>query len=265
MAIESGGSGHTNAVLSGQAFAFIGGPEHDAFAKAKGGEMRAVANVVDRGNVYIVAKKGMDTSGDIGALLKGRKIGTLPFGATPNSITRYVGVKAGLALTDFTIVESTNAGQLALMKSGQIDFAAISEPQVTQGIRAGLWDEPFYSIPAKLGPYAYSVMNVRQESIGKEPETVASFVRAVLKGLHALHDDPKGAAEFAHTQFPTMPLDDVKATMDRGFADKVWSLDGLITEQGWATAKDVVMKAGILKQDVPYSGVIDMKFVKAAA
>ena len=29
------GSGHTNAVLSGQAFAFIGGPEHCAFAKAK--------------------------------------------------------------------------------------------------------------------------------------------------------------------------------------------------------------------------------------
>src|ERR1700674_3447258 len=30
------GSGHTNAGLSGQAFAFIGGPEHNAFAKGKG-------------------------------------------------------------------------------------------------------------------------------------------------------------------------------------------------------------------------------------
>ena len=39
--IETGG-GHTNAVLSGQAFAFIGGPEHNAFAKAKGAELRAV-------------------------------------------------------------------------------------------------------------------------------------------------------------------------------------------------------------------------------
>ena len=33
--IETGG-GHTNAVLSGQAFAFIGGPEHCAYAKIKG-------------------------------------------------------------------------------------------------------------------------------------------------------------------------------------------------------------------------------------
>jgi len=38
------GAGHTNAVLSGQAFAFIGGPEHWAYAKLKGAELRAVVN-----------------------------------------------------------------------------------------------------------------------------------------------------------------------------------------------------------------------------
>ena len=57
MTVDSG-SGHTNAVLSGQAFAFIGGPEHDAFAKLKGAELRSVVNVVDRGNVYFTAIKG---------------------------------------------------------------------------------------------------------------------------------------------------------------------------------------------------------------
>ena len=60
--IESG-AGHTNAVLTGQAFAFIGGPEHNAFAKAKGAELRAVVNVVDRGNVYFVAAKGLAAEG----------------------------------------------------------------------------------------------------------------------------------------------------------------------------------------------------------
>ncbi len=55
--IETGG-GHTNAVLSGQAFAFIGGPEHNAYAKAKGAELRAVVNCVNRGNIYFCAAKG---------------------------------------------------------------------------------------------------------------------------------------------------------------------------------------------------------------
>ena len=53
-----GGSAHTNAVLSGQAFAFIGGPEHNAFADLGGKQIRAVVNVVDRGNVYLVAATG---------------------------------------------------------------------------------------------------------------------------------------------------------------------------------------------------------------
>ena len=53
-----GGSTHTNAVLTGQAFAFIGGPEHNAYAKLKGGELRAVVNVVDRGNVYFTCPQG---------------------------------------------------------------------------------------------------------------------------------------------------------------------------------------------------------------
>ena len=55
--IETGG-GHTNAVLSGQAFAFIGGPEHNAYAKAKGAELRAVVHCVDRGNIYFVRGQG---------------------------------------------------------------------------------------------------------------------------------------------------------------------------------------------------------------
>ena len=54
------GAGHTNAVLSGQAFAFIGGPEHDAYAKLKGAELRTVVNCVDRGNVYYCAAKGQE-------------------------------------------------------------------------------------------------------------------------------------------------------------------------------------------------------------
>src|SRR5215207_9653186 len=57
LTIESG-SVPTNAVLSGQAFAFIAGPEHTAFAKLKGGELRVIANVVQRGNLYYVAPKG---------------------------------------------------------------------------------------------------------------------------------------------------------------------------------------------------------------
>ena len=59
-------------VLSKEAFADIGGPEYDAFVNSKGGDIKAVANVIDRGDVYLVAKKGLEpTDKNFSAYLKG--------------------------------------------------------------------------------------------------------------------------------------------------------------------------------------------------
>src|SRR4051795_10828898 len=105
------GSGHTNAVLSGQAFAFIGGPEHCAFAKAKGAELRAVVHCVDRGNVYLCAAKGQDPKDrDWSAYMKGKTIAVGPYGGTPNSIMRYLLGKWKLdAKRDVTLIEVPNS------------------------------------------------------------------------------------------------------------------------------------------------------------
>src|ERR1700688_1971227 len=79
------GAGHTNAVLSGQAFAFIGGPEHCAYAKVKGAELRCVVNCVNRGNVYFCAASDVQpTNQDWPSYFKGKTIGTSGFGGTPN-------------------------------------------------------------------------------------------------------------------------------------------------------------------------------------
>src|SRR5262249_58562740 len=54
--IETGG-GHTNAVLSGQAFAFIGGPLHKPLAQTQGAELRSRVHRVDRGERYLFPAK----------------------------------------------------------------------------------------------------------------------------------------------------------------------------------------------------------------
>ncbi len=259
MTVEGGGA-HTNAVLTKQAFAFIGGPEHNAFAKAKGAELRAVINVVNRGNVYFVARTGIEApTGDLKEFLKGKKIATSAFGGTPNSITRFILAKNGLdPKTDVTLLEMNNAGIMAALKNKQADIGVLAEPLITAGIREGLWSEPFYNVPKELGPYAYSTLNIRKESIDKDPETVRGFVRAVGRGLKFTHDNHDKAAEIARQEFPTMSADDIKATLDRAFADDLWSPDGSISEQSWKTGESVVLGAGILKQPVPYSDIIDM-------
>src|SRR5215472_4523091 len=112
------GSGHTNAVLSGQAFAFIGGPEHNAFAKAKGAELRAIVGCVDRGNTYICAAPAFEPpDSDWPSYFRGKTIAIGPFGGTPNSILRYLLGKWNLdAKSDVTLVEVANSAVLSVVK-----------------------------------------------------------------------------------------------------------------------------------------------------
>jgi NitT/TauT family transport system substrate-binding protein len=262
--IETGG-GHTNAVLSGQAFAFIGGPEHNAFAKAKGADLRAVVNCVNRGNVYFCAAKGQDPADkNWPAYFKDKSIALSPYGGTPNSIMRYLLTKWNLdAKKDVTLLEVPNSAVPATVRTGRAAIGVTTEPMITQGVKQGFWSEPFLNIPKELGPYAYSTINVRLDSVKKEPEVVRGFVRGMIKGLKFLYADKNGAAEIAKKQFPTMALDDLKATLDRSFADEMWSTDGMISRESWDTGKAVVMGANILKSDVSYDDIIDMSFVES--
>jgi NitT/TauT family transport system substrate-binding protein len=124
--IESG-SAPTNAVLSGQAFAFIAGPEHNAFAKLKGAELRVIVNVVNRGNLYYTATKGKEPlpGTDLGSYFKGKIIAVGPYGGTPNSITRFLIKKWGLDVkNDVALLEVTTAGLSAAVKGGNAQIAA---------------------------------------------------------------------------------------------------------------------------------------------
>ena len=261
--IESG-SAPTNAVLSGQAFAFIAGPEHTAFAKVKGAELRVIVNVVNRGNLYYTAAKGKEpTAGtDLGSYFKGKTIAVGPFGGTPNSITRFLIKNWGLDVkNDVAFLEVTTAGLLAVVKAGNAQIAAVQEPQITQGIRQNIWSEPFLNFPKAHGDYAYSTLNVRLDTIQRDPDTVQRFVRAVVRGLKFTHVNPAEAAGIAAKEFPTMAPDDLKPTLDRSFADDLWSEDGFVSREGWATSHGVVRAADVLKQDVGYDEVVDMQFV----
>lgn len=260
------GAGSTNAVLSGQAFGFIGGPEHDAFVKLKGGEMRAVVNVVDRGNVYLVAKKGQEPKPgqNLADYFKGKTFAISAYGSTPNSIARYIIVKSGLKLDQVTLKEMSYEGIVATLKVGQAQIGIIQEPLLQKGKTEGIWGEPFYNVPKELGHYAYSVINIREATIKEHPDQVKNFVLALVEGLKDIYAHPDKALQIARKEFPTMSQDDLKVTFDRGLKDKIWSEDGLISQDGWKTAQSVTMQAGVLKKEVPFDSIIDMQFVPAA-
>ena len=264
------GSGPTNALLTGQVFAMLGGPEHLAYAKIKGGEpLKAIGGVLTRSSVYLMATNGQEpaqppaSNAQWASYLKGKRIGTSAYGSTPNSVTRFMLARFGLdPKADVQLIETSSAAIIAAAKAGQVELGVVNEPLVTRGIRSGIWGEPVYNIPLELGPYAWATVNVRADTIAKQPQLVERFMRALVKGLKATYSDTRQTVTIAREEFPTTPVEDLTAAVERSLADQLWSKDGFVEPQAWTTAETVVRAAGLLKQDVPYGDIMDMRYVK---
>src|SRR6185312_6404869 len=109
---------------------------------------------------------------------------------------------------------------------------------------------------------AWTTVNVRGDTVEKQPQLVERFMRALTKGLKATYSDHAQTIAIAKQEFPSMAVEDLTAAVERTLKDELWSKDGFIEPAAWAMAQDVARDSGLLKQEVPYSDIIDMRFVK---
>jgi NitT/TauT family transport system substrate-binding protein len=259
--------GFVNAVLSGDAFAYIASVDHNAFAHVKGKDIIAVSNLVARANIYMMARTDIaPMTGDLPSYLKGKRIAVGSYGGTPNNVLRYFLKKWKLdPREDVTLIEVGNSSIVpAGIKAKQADLGVSSEPFITQLYKAGLWTQPIFNAGKELGPFVDTALSVRGDMIEKDPATVKGFVKAVVRGLIYTDTHRSEMLDFAKTEFPTASDDDLKASLDRSFADGLFSKDGFIPKESWATGETIVLDAGILKQPVSYDEVINMRFVDEA-
>ena len=260
------GSGHTNAVLSGQAFAFIGGPEHNAFAKAKGAELRAVVHCVDRGNVYLCAAKGQDPKDrDWSAYMKGKTIAVGPYGGTPNSIMRYLLGKWKLdAKRDVTLIESAKLRR-PRRRPGRTgrdrqqhrtdDHAGYSQRPMERAVLQrpeGAWSLRLFhhQCPSGFHPEGARGGAWLRQGNGEGPEIPLRQPARVRRSRQEAIPDhaarrPQGDAR------PLVQGRDV----EQGRHDQQGSLG--------RPAAPWCVEAGILKTDVKYEEIIDMSFVES--
>lgn len=258
------GGAFVTAVITGQAFAFLGSVDHNAFAKVKGAELRAVSNLVARSAIYIMARTELTpVKTDLATFMRGKTIAVATYGRTPNSVLRWLlstlNLKPG---KDVTLVETSNAGITAAVRAGRAQIGVSNEPIVSKGIKAGFWAGPIYNLAKEMGPVADTAVSVHVNAIKNDPQLVKSMVRAVMRGLKYTQEHPEELLAIAKKEYPTMADTDLRAALDRAVADQVWSKDGFITRAAWKTSHEVVRKPGLLKQDVSYDEVIDMRFVK---
>jgi hypothetical protein len=165
---------------------------------------------------------------------------------------------------DVTLIENADAATVTpMILHGQGQIGNGAEPQVSEGVTAGIWEEPFVKFH-DLGDYSYAVLNVKKSTIQNDPETCQKFVNAMLKALKAVQQDKELAASVLKAEFPTLSDEARQATLDRAYADNIWSLDGMITEEAVDRDMDVLIKTGFFAGEYSYADLVDMQFVKSA-
>lgn len=267
--VTATGGAHVTTVVSGDAWGNIAGPDSNALANIDSNDpIVSVVNVVNRANVYLMAGGDTPPAGaseeELAAYLEGKTIAAGRYGGSPNLLTRYLIMELGMEPgKDVLLEEPADASAVvSLVENGQADIANGAEPQIYDGIEKGVWKEPFYGFPS-LGDYPYSVISVKQSTIDEDPETVQKFVTAITKALKAVDEDEELAMRVLKKEFPTTEEASLQASLDRAYADELWSKDGYITEEATDKTMDVVTKTGVYKGEYKYEELVNMEFVDA--
>lgn len=265
--VQATGGAHITAVVSGDAFAVIGGIDSMALgSRGSRDPILGIVNCVNRANVYLFAKKGTaPASGsdeDLKAFLKGKTIVAGRYGGSPNLVTRYLLITLGLdPEKDVTLIENADASTVnAMIEQGLGDIGNGGEPQVSQGVTDGIWEEPFFKFP-DLGDFSYSCIGVKKSTIENDPETCQKFANAMIKALKAVQADRKMAERVLDIEFSTMSAEGKKASLDRAYEDNLWSPDGFISEAAVNLDMDVLVKTGIYEGEYSYEGLVDLRFL----
>ncbi len=264
--IQATGGAHITAVVSGDAWGVIGGIDSIVLGNKNNSDpIVGVANCVNRANVYLVSKKGTSPKSgsdeDLRAFLKGKTIVAGRHGGSPNLLTRYLLINLGLdPEKDVKLLEPGDAATVvSMLQNGGGDIGNGAEPQINEGIAKGVWDEPFYKF-TDMGDFSYSVFGVKKSTVKNEPETVQKFVNAILKALKTVQEDKSTAEKDLRLEFPTLGDASVKASLDRAYADSLWSRDGYISEKAVTNDMNMLIKTGIYNGSYSYRELVDMRF-----
>ena len=258
--LTAGGSANSVAtVISKSATFSVQDPMTAVLAAQRGVGIKLVSSVVDGVPVWLVVKK--DSPIKTIADLAGKQIVT----GTPPSTSTYLlqdllarkGIKANL-----TYVTSNTV--IGPMLAGQDDAAALYEPDVEQAVAQCCRVLYEFSAPV-MGGYAFSSLDVLQETIAKRPDLVRNFVAAMQDAIHYLHADVAGANDVALQEFPTLPADEVRAAVKRLMRENVYPASALITQTSYENAQKLPLALGTIKTAMPYADIVDVSFAHETA
>lgn len=168
-------------------------------AVGRGIDLRGVATVFTDQIYRIVT---LDDSEIVDyADLNGKKIGVSNFTSAAYPFAQAALAEHGLAESDVEFVTvGVGAPALQALKSGQVDALSTWDTQIASFDNLGTAVRTLP--PSDFQDFPDALITVRADLLESDPDLVARFSRAVLKGVAFAHREPEQAAEMYREEFP---------------------------------------------------------------
>ncbi len=181
--------------------------------------VKVVATVADIGNTQcVVARKGVEIKS--AKDLEGKKIG-IAAGAGVLIAIRNMCKELGVDVNKINFVILSPSDQIAAFDKGDIDIMACWEPWVSNAVKLGgtlLFSGLKSYLPEKTGDVNwlsfYTTMQVTDDFLKANPNTVASLVKAIKKATDFIAENPDEAAEIIAAELQ-LEKSQVKEIMDK--------------------------------------------------
>lgn len=266
------------AVIAGQAFASVHDPVEAALARSRGARVKIIAPVVIAPANWLVADK------DITQDQKTWRGKVIALSVPPN--TQYSIFMKELREGGWTQVDPTTyrlgadndparylkfllgafGADLALVMTGKANMALMLEPGVsTVEQKAGKHIIKDY--PAALGPFLFSSINVSEETIQRDRETVQKLLNAMGAAFRYAYTHPDDLAQVAMKRYPDIDPKIVESGVKRMVKANSFTTDVLFTKASFEKNMEFLAigqpESPALK--VKWEDVADTSFAEHAA
>ena len=139
---------------------------------------------------------------------------------------------------------------------GQGDFVNLFEPNATKLEKEG-YGYVVGSVGMISGEVPYTAFNAKKSYIKNNKETIKNFNKAINEGLKYVKEhDEKDIANAIINQFPDSSINDVTTIVKRYKESDSWLENTFISEKSFKNLEDIMIKANLIKEYVPYKDLI---------
>jgi NitT/TauT family transport system substrate-binding protein len=270
---EPAGVQAETALVSGQVQGAVGFYDHTLDLQTKGKHVESVVQFSHApGEVEIVsakAEKDITSPKDF----KGRKLGITGLGSSTDFLTKYLAVKNGVNVSDFSPV-AVGAGPtfVSALQKGSIDAGMTTDPTVATVLQKKLGKvlvdmrTPQGSEEALGGPYPSSSLYMQTDWVNSHKDTVQKLVNAFVKTLNWMSSHSadeiadKMPADYSQGD-KTLYADAIKSTLP------MFTKDGVMPQNGPETVEKVLkaFNPNIKNATIDLGKTYTTEFVEKAA